>query len=272
MKQYGGGYVGSGRFTRSLHWSSAIFGVAMASLGLLTFIYSEAVAGLESIATPIGGHAGPPFIGVLVYIAGAVLVAGGAGIAAGIVTRLSAAAVATVLLVWWLVLHVPPLILHPRDGRIWTSAFETLALFGAGCVLASEMSGSGRPALGSRAMTRVGIVCFGCSVLVFGMLHLVYSDIVASLVPAWLPWHHFWAYGTALAFLAAAAAILSRVQAHLAALLLGMMFGSWVLIVHSPRVALAPTNRLEWTSLFVALAMCGGSWIIASVTRVSNNV
>ncbi|MGI8509629.1 MAG: hypothetical protein ACR2MQ_09915 [Gemmatimonadaceae bacterium] len=266
MEQHGGRYVSVGRRGQSVRWSGAPFGVAIASLGLLTFIYSDSVAGLEPIPTGVSGHLG------LAYVAAAVLIVGGAGIATRIETRLSAAAVATVLFVWWLLLQIPPLILHPHDGRIWTTAFETMALSGAGCVLASDASASGRPVQAARPMVRVGLVCFGCSVLVFGMLHLVYGDIVASLIPAWLPWHHFWAYGTGFAFLAAAAAILSRMKAHLAAVLLGTMFGIWVLIVHSPRVALDPANRLEWTSLLVALAMCGASWVVASVATESSEV
>jgi hypothetical protein len=42
------------------------------------------------------------------------------------------------------------------------------------------------------------------------------------------------------------------------------MFASWVLILHAPRAIAAAANaRPEWTSLFIALAMSGGAWIIA---------
>jgi hypothetical protein len=41
------------------------------------------------------------------------------------------------------------------------------------------------------------------------------------------------------------------------------MFLLWVFLLHLPRVAAAPHNGNEWTSLFVALAMSGGALLIA---------
>jgi hypothetical protein len=65
------------------------------------------------------------------------------------------------------------------------------------------------------------------------------------------------------AFIAAAVSIATKGQAPLAAILLGAMFFSWVIIVHAPRVAVHLRNGNEWTSAFIALAMCGGAWIVA---------
>jgi uncharacterized membrane protein YphA (DoxX/SURF4 family) len=73
----------------------------------------------------------------------------------------------------------------------------------------------------------------------------------------------FWAYFTGCAHIAAGLAILSGVQARLAATLLGIMFGSWVLIVHIPRVLASPHVQSEWTSLCIAIALCGGAWLMA---------
>jgi hypothetical protein len=73
----------------------------------------------------------------------------------------------------------------------------------------------------------------------------------------------FWAYFTGVAHIAAGVGILFKVKARLAATLLGIMFALWVLIEHSPRVAADPAFRPGWTSLFIALATCGGAWIVA---------
>jgi len=67
-----------------------------------------------------------------------------------------------------------------------------------------------------------------------------------------------------IAFIATTLSILSGVKARLAATLLGIMFFTWVFILHLPRVIAASTNGNEWTSLLVALAMSGGSWIVAA--------
>lgn len=60
------------------------------------------------------------------------------------------------------------------------------------------------------------------------------------------------------AFFASSISLLAKIKAFLAAALLGLMFFLWVVIVHAPRIALAPHNANEWTSGLVALAMSGG--------------
>jgi hypothetical protein len=91
----------------------------------------------------------------------------------------------------------------------------------------------------------------------------MYGPFVATLVPAWIPGHLFWAYFVGVAFIAAALAIVTGKLAPLAATLLGTMFLLWVLTLHAPRVAAALHNANEWTSAFVALAISGGSFVMA---------
>jgi hypothetical protein len=85
---------------------------------------------------------------------------------------------------------------------------------------------------------------------------------IEAVVPAWIPGHKFWTYGIGVALMAAGLAIVTRIRGRLAATLLSIMFGSWVFLVHSPRVAASPSNADEWSSLFIALACCGASWIL----------
>ena len=73
-----------------------------------------------------------------------------------------------------------------------------------------------------------------------------------------------WAWFTGAAHLAAGLAVLTGVKARLAALLAGAMYGSWALILHVPRVMPDIGHRPEMTNLFVAVALCGAAWIVAS--------
>src|SRR2546425_9204122 len=108
----------------------------------------------------------------------------------------------------------------------------------------------------------LGRIFVAISLVVFGVQHFIYGGFVATLVPAWIPGRLFWAYFVGVAFFAAASSIATRKSAGLAATLLGLMFFSWVFVVHLPRVAASSHNGNEWTSALVALAMCGGAWVM----------
>ena len=104
------------------------------------------------------------------------------------------------------------------------------------------------------------------SLVVFGVQHFMYGGFVAGLVPAWMPGRLFWAYFVGVAFFAAAAGTLYRRLARAAATMLGVMFFLFVAMLHIPRIAMHSHDGNEWTSGFVALAMCGGAWILASAS------
>jgi uncharacterized membrane protein len=110
----------------------------------------------------------------------------------------------------------------------------------------------------------IGRVFVAISLAVFGVQHFIYGGFVATLVPAWMPGRLFWAYFVGVAFVAAAIGILTKIFARPAATMLGVMFFLFVVLLHIPRIVDNSSNGNEWTSGFVALAMCGGAWILAS--------
>jgi uncharacterized membrane protein len=79
-----------------------------------------------------------------------------------------------------------------------------------------------------------------------------------------MPGRLFWAYFVGVAFFAAAIGIFTRMLARPAATMLGVMFFLFVVLLHIPRIIGNSSNGNEWTSGFVALAMCGGAWILAN--------
>src|SRR5437879_8963730 len=110
----------------------------------------------------------------------------------------------------------------------------------------------------------LGRIFVAISLVVFGVQHFLYGGFVAGLVPAWMPGRLFWAYFVGVAFLAAAVGILVELLARPAATMLGVMFFLFLVLLHIPRIVLHSHDGNEWTSGFVALAMCGGAWVLAS--------
>ncbi|HET6972010.1 MAG TPA: hypothetical protein VFH92_12850 [Phenylobacterium sp.] len=119
------------------------------------------------------------------------------------------------------------------------------------------------PPLAAR-LTRMGQVAFGVCALLFGGAHFFYMNLTAPLVPSWLPPSQvFWGYATGVAHIAAGLAILSRVQARLAAILLTVMFASFTPLVHLPMLLADPSNQGVWTENAANLAYTGVAWVVA---------
>ena len=112
----------------------------------------------------------------------------------------------------------------------------------------------------------LGRIFIAIALVVFGVQHFMYGGFLAGLVPAWMPGHRFWAYFIGVAFFAAAAGILYKIMARPAATMLGVMFFLFVVLLHIPRIIGNSSDGNEWTSGFVALAMCGLAWVLASVS------
>jgi uncharacterized membrane protein YphA (DoxX/SURF4 family) len=86
----------------------------------------------------------------------------------------------------------------------------------------------------------------------------------ASLVPKWLPpTQEFWGYATGVGFVAAGVAMLTGVQARLAAILVTAMLASFALLVHAPILLADHLSHWNWTEGAVNLAVMGAAWVVA---------
>ena len=223
-----------------------LFAVAMAGFGIQFLVHGF-------LAGPAPGPPWSPGRPFWAYITTAVLLAASVCIAMGKKRHWAALPLALLLLLRALVVFVPRLLANIHDPGPWTSGSELLALCGAALVLAG--------------VKKLGRILFAASLVVFGVQHFLYARFIATLVPAWIPAGLFWAYFVGVAFLCAAISIAAQKLARFSAILLGLMFFLWVLIVHVPRVAAAPHNGNEWTSLLVALAMSGGALLVTGSVK-----
>ncbi len=236
-----------------------LIGAAFLAMGLESLLLHIYVGRLEPVPASWPGQVPGA------YISGVLLVAIGAGILSGYRARLAAAGLALILLLWDVVLYLPKNLAAPGNVGGWNGTFETFALFGAAWLLAAGLPATGWSGLDRLAARGdpLGRYCFGVSLPVFAASHFVYHDFVASYVPAWIPARLFWAYATGAAHLAAGLAILSGILGRLAATLAALMYASWVLVLHIPRVMAAPSDPFEWNGVFVATAISGGAWLVA---------
>lgn len=183
----------------------ALYAFAMVGFGVLSFGYMDFVNQLQPVPSWFPGYAH------LALLTGAFLIAVGIALLANVRVSLVASALAIVLCSWIIALQVPSAVAEPNLLRSpwWVRTFETVALMGAALVLVGLRS----PA--RTTWMRRGRIVYGISLPVFGILHLVYPQSVASLVPPWYPWPLFWAYVTGLAMICGGLAIATGVLGRL---------------------------------------------------------
>ena len=103
--------------------------------------------------------------------------------------------------------------------------------------------GEWQKARGLDKLLLFGPLFYAAPVAAFGTEHFTLTEGVASLVPKWIPWHLFWAYLVGACFIAAALSLVTRIQARLAAGLLGLTFFLFVMLMDAPAWGRIPQNR-----------------------------
>jgi uncharacterized membrane protein len=238
-----------------------IFALAIAALGVENIVCTRSLETVVPVLPWVPAHSWWGYSVGIAFL----------GLAFGIVADaeggLSATLLGIVIVVCDLLLRVPLAFATPLDVSIRTTVFEDLALAGAALTLAGILP-KGRYLQGQSARDKLilwGRWLFAISSVVFGVDHFLVLDRIASLVPTWIPGAMFWAWFTGAGFIAAGLSLATKWMARPMALLLALMFGLWVLLLHGPRVAMPPRtyDPNEWSSAFIALAMCGACLIMA---------
>jgi len=109
-----------------------------------------------------------------------------------------------------------------------------------------------------------GPLFYAAPLAAFGTEHFTLTEIIASIVPAWIPWHLFWAYFVGACFIAAALSLVTRIQARLAASLLALTFFLFVVLMDVPGWARNPRDRFGLTLALRELAFSGGALALAA--------
>jgi len=245
------------------------YGIAMAEMGLQT-IYCHDIP--YFMLPPV--HPGKTGVIILTLILGIVMTLAGACIAFRKKARQAALLFGGLLLLIFCFWYVPyELIASPNYKLLgdWENAIKELALAGGALVVAGCFPAENKNSLTRlfEKLVRGGAILFALPVIFFGILHFVYAKEAGGYIPSWIPNHLFWMYFCGAALLASGIAILLRIQARLAAILLGVMIFTWFVILHTPKVitSAAADRTGELSSAFLALAYCGIAFVIAGTSK-----
>lgn len=115
----------------------------------------------------------------------------------------------------------------------------------------------------------IGAILYSIPIISFGVLHFIYGKDVATMVPAWIPFHLFWIYFAGMALLGSGIAIILKIKSEVIAALLGLMIFIWFIILHIPDVISSSPVDLgdQVASAFLALAYSGIAFVVAGAAR-----
>lgn len=242
-----------------------LFAISIAAFGVQNIIWARTGGTVMRMIPWL------PSMPLLVYLTGIAFLVIGICMTVNLRTRLAAILLGILFLLSEIFLQIPRAASSLLDLSLRTVVFEVFslcasALFLAG-MLPAQIGFVDRWQGARRGLILSGRAFLAVSSVVFGISHFLIPSFIATLIPPWIPGPGlFWAYFTGIAFVAAGISIATNWMSSWAAAMLGTMFLLWFLLLHLPRIMSYPRSHdpAEWSSAFIALGLCGGSWIAAS--------
>jgi uncharacterized membrane protein YphA (DoxX/SURF4 family) len=140
--------------------------------------------------------------------------------------------------------------------------------FAGGVVLAIGLvtifHGDWQKARGFDKLILLGPLFYAAPIAAFGTEHFTVTQAIASVVPAWIPWHQFWAYFVGICFIAAALSLVAGIQARLSASLLALTFFLFVVLMDAPAWAQNSRDRFALALALRELSFSGGALALAA--------
>ena len=237
------------------------YGAAIAAFGIIQLVTQNFLSALLPVPPAL------PLRWLLMVLSSAVFILAGVCIIFGIRRQLALVAAGTLLAVFLFALQLPILLANLHNGGNWAVVFEGVMLTSGAFIIAAGIPDE---ALISRRWRRtihllamIGHYLFALSLFVFCIQHIMYFDYILSLIPSWMPVRMLLDYVVVVAYLLCGISFVIGQRVGLAATWLGIMFFLWVLLLHAPRAIGKWNVETEWTSLFVALAVCGVAFSMA---------
>jgi uncharacterized membrane protein len=246
--------------TRSQQPALTLFAVGMIALGILALIYGDFALVWQPVAAWVPGRT------VLAYLAGLIMLVGGAGLLVRATAKWSVRVLFPYLIVWTL-LKVPALFVAPKIEGVWLGFGELVMLLAGGwtlfAVLGEVPEGSFLGFAAGERGVRIARIVFAVAVFPVGLAHIMYVKETADLVPVWLGFRTGWAYITGVGQIACSLGLLFSVLPRVAAVAEAGMVSLFAILVWGPVVLATPKARFPWTAFLISWAIAAAGWVVA---------
>jgi uncharacterized membrane protein YphA (DoxX/SURF4 family) len=99
----------------------------------------------------------------------------------------------------------------------------------------------------------------------FGMSHLLHAQVMAGMLPAWLPEGEFWIYLTGICLILACVAFITKIQGEKAAFCLVALLLVFVFTLHIPAVRRGTNPQMAIMNLLKDVSLIGGALTYAAI-------
>ena len=245
-----------GKSLKRISPSSTAFAIMLIMIGIWGLAQNRFVAIWAPGIQPAGLQAG------MIVVCSLISIGCGCGLLMPRHALLAMRVLLAFLLLWLVWCKGAAIARAPKVIGSWESLGETAVVLSASWVLAA-LPGSGaadrrRNLLGELAPRTL----YGLAMIAFGIAHLAYISLTASLVPSWLGSPIAWVYLTAATYIAAGIALVANRLARPAAALSALQMALFGVLVWLPRIAggAKDADTLNETALSFALAISG--WVM----------
>ncbi|RRB14826.1 hypothetical protein EHT87_09670 [Larkinella knui] len=213
------------------------FGLGIAGIGIIHFV----VPGLQPVIVPLPPEAVWSGFG---YAVGAVLTGAGVAILLNWKPQTSARLLGVLLLLFLVFGHLPNrLAHHPEILGYWTDAIKLVALTGGAFALSAPKPDLAGTSAKWSHFASYGKYLYALMLILFGIDHFIYADLVKSMVPTWIPAPLFWTYLTGLALIGSGLSIVINFNVSFILRLLAIMLLLWLVLLHLPSTINAPLGN-----------------------------
>jgi len=247
---------------RGLGLGRIVFAASMMLAGVLSILFRDFALVFGEVPKTIPGH------DALVMASAAILLLAGAALLVPRTARIAALVLAIGLLLFTLLCHVRPVVMHPLVELSWYALGETLVLAAGAWILFSMQPARASEPLAKLGHVRAGQIVFGVSLIPLGLSHMFYMNLTAPLIPSYIPFHVPLGYATGAFHIAAGLGIVFGVLPWLAATLETVMVALFTLLIWVPTVLGTP-KLFDWTEFTASLAITGAAWVVAESFRAA---
>lgn len=159
----------------------------------------------------------------------------------------------------------------------WAPAIQESSFVGSSLIFAASFTNTSPKSSLIRWLEKLlpyGRIFFSIMLIGYGIDHYLYTELVSTMVPLWIPNNIFWTYLAGTALIAAGVAIILNFRLKLTGILLATMLLLWMLIIHLPNVISHhfKIEDIEVSRVLVTFGFAGIALLLAFSNKKNNKL